>query len=247
MALKRPKEVHWNFTQPPEPYPPTPSRICFLGPSGSGKTTTLIAMLLGPYKKIYEGLHVFSPSVQIDSAWDPVKEFVKNLKHSGFHQEWDEKALVTILDDQRAKIKEQKDAKTTKPLSQILVIIDDFADRHDVMHNSGNVLTSLMIRGRHFGVSTWVSTQKLTAVSLVARVNFQSLLCWRLRNQKELDCLTDELSAIFDKVLLAMYKAATDEPYSFWYILLTAKHKEDMFFLRFDKKITVVDPDAEEA
>ena len=46
---------------------------------------------------MYEGLYVFSPSVQIDSAWDPVKEFVKNLKHNWFHQEWDEKALVEIL------------------------------------------------------------------------------------------------------------------------------------------------------
>ena len=82
MVLKRPKEVHWNWTQAEEPFPPTPSRICFLGPSGSGKTTTLISMLLGPYKKIYEGLYVFSPSVQIDSAGDPVKEFVKKHKHT---------------------------------------------------------------------------------------------------------------------------------------------------------------------
>ena len=40
-----------------------------------------------------------------------------------------------------------------------------------------------------------------------------------------------------------MCAAATNEPYSFWYILLTAKRKEDMFFLRFDQKITVVDAD----
>ena len=127
-------------------------------------------------------------------------------------------------------------------MSQILVIIDDFADRHDVMHNSGNVLTSLMIRGRHFGVSTSVSTQKLTAVSLVARVNFQALLVWRLRNAKELEALVEELSALYPKkILFAMYEAAVKEPYSFWYILLTAKHKEDMFFLRFDKKIVVED------
>jgi len=183
MVLKRPKEVHWNWAQPKEEvFPPTPSRVCFLGPSGSGKTTTLISMLLGPYKKIYEGVYVFSPSVQIDSAWDRVKEFVKNLKHNGFHQERNEKALVEILDTQRAKIKEMKDAKTTKPLAQILVIVDDFADRPDIMHNAGNCLTSLMIRGRHFGVSTWLSTQKLSARSLVARVNFQAMLVWRLRN-----------------------------------------------------------------
>ena len=36
-----------------------------------------------------------------------------------------------------------------------------------------------------------------------------------------------------------MYQAATKDPYSFWYILLPAKRKEDMFFLRFEQKITV--------
>ena len=112
------------------------------------------------------------------------------------------------------------------------------------MHNSGNVLTSLMIRGRHFGVSTCLSTQKLSAVSLVARVNFQAMLLWRLRNYKELECLIEELSALYPQnILLYTYEAATKEPYSVWYILLTAKLKEDMFFLRFEQKITVADPE----
>ena len=76
-----------------------------------------------------------------------------------------------------------------------------------------------------------MSTQKLTAVSLVARVNFQALLVWRLRNAKELEALVEELSALYPKkILFAMYDAAVKEPYSFWYILLTAKHKEDIFF-----------------
>ena len=44
-----------------------------------GKTTTLIAMLLGPYKGIFDQVHVSSPSVDIDSAWLPVKELAGNL------------------------------------------------------------------------------------------------------------------------------------------------------------------------
>ena len=44
-----------------------------------------------------------------------------------------------------------------------------------------------------------------------------------------------------------MYEAATQEPYSFWYIFLTSKQNSDMFFLRFDQKIIVSDSDAEEA
>ena len=118
-----------------------------------GKTTTLIAMLLGPYSKVFDQIHVFSPSVEIDSAWQPAREFAKHLEGSTFHSEWDEPALRQILDDQRSKIKNLKDAKSKKPLPQILTIIDDFADRYDIMHAASNVLTTLFIRGRHLGSS----------------------------------------------------------------------------------------------
>ena len=49
----------------------------------------------------------------------------------------------------------------------------------------------------------------------------------------------EELSAIYPKkVLHDMYEAAIgDQDYSFWYILLTAKKKEDMFFVRFEDKL----------
>jgi len=204
-----------------------------------GKTTTLIAMLLGPYRGIFDQVHVFSPSVDIDSAWVPVKEFAHHLEGSSFHSEWDETALRHIMDEQRNKIKQLKDAKTKKPLPQVLTIIDDFADRWDIMHSASNILTTLFIRGRHFGSSCWVSSQKLTAISQVARVNFRFLLVWRLRNLKEIQSLLEELSALYPiQVLHEMYQTAiTDEDHSFWYINLVAKKKEDMFFIRFDHKM----------
>ena len=133
MALKRPAEVHWNFRKPPEPFPQTPgANGCFLAPSGMGKTTTLISMFLGPYAGVFDQIHVFSPSVDIDSAWLPVKEKAANMEGPSFHSAWNEKALRKIMDDQRDKIKTMKDAKSTKPLPQILTVIDDFADRAEV-------------------------------------------------------------------------------------------------------------------
>ena len=241
MALKRPAEKNWNWTKASSAvFPETPgANGCFLAPSGQGKTTTLISMLLGPYAKVFDELHIFSPSVDLDSAWDPVKDFVKSLKASSFHSEWDEGALVEVLDEQRERIKELKLAKSPKPLPQVLIIIDDFADRQDVMHAAGNILTTLFIRGRHFGASTWLSSQKLTSISPVARVNFRFLLVWRLRNQREVMSLMEELSAIYPvQVLHQMYEAALlDEDHSFWYINLVAKKKQDMFHIRFEHKM----------
>ena len=51
----------------------------------NGETTTLIALILGPYRGVFDQIHIFSPSVQIDSAWAPVKEFAQRLEGSSFH------------------------------------------------------------------------------------------------------------------------------------------------------------------
>ena len=75
------------------------------------------------------------------------------------------------------------------------------------------------------------------------------MLVWRLRNKKELlDGLLYELSALFPlPVLYEMYETATnDEDYSFWYINLVAKKKEDMMFIRFEHTM-VVDTKANDA
>ena len=87
-------------------------------------------------------------------------------------------------------------------------------------------------------ISTLVSSQKLRLVSPTIRVNLQFMLVWRLRNNTELQSLLEEISAVYPvKVLQEMYHMATDDPYSFWYILFTAKRREEMFFLRLEQKM----------
>ena len=71
-------------------------------------------------------------------------------------------------------------------------------------------------------------------------VNFRFVLIWRLRNQKEVLALMEELSAIYPiKVLHQMYEAAIEEPHSFWHTNLVSKDKREMFYVRFDHKIVV--------
>ena len=92
------------------------------------------------------------------------------------------------------------------------------------------MLNTLFVRGRHAFISTIVSSQKLRLVATTLRVNAQFMLVWRLRNRMELQALFEELSAVYPiKTLEEMYQLATEEPFSFWYILLTARRKEDMF------------------
>ena len=114
----------------------------------------------------------------------------------------------------------------------MLTPIEDAADQGDtVMHITTNNIPSLFGRGRHLGCVRWLLTQKPKVVSLIVRTNFCWMLVWRLRNSKELNNgILEELDALVDrKTLLEMYKQATAEKHSFWYINLLGE-TDQMFY-----------------
>jgi hypothetical protein len=204
----------------------------------------MVSLLLDQYRGAFSRIFVFSPSIDIDATWLPVKKYVHETlrvdpdKEKCFFSEWDPGALEGILQTQ-AKMVELQKKQGHKSIYGICVIVDDHADDPKVLHAQGrNAINTLFVRGRHMMVSCLLGSQKLRALSTMIRVNAQFFLCYRLRNNKELSQLLEEISAVYPvKVLRQMYEMATAEPYSFWYILLTAKRREDMFFLRFDKKM----------
>ena len=93
-------------------------------------------------------------------------------------------------------------------------------------------------RGRHAGISTITSVQKYRALSNVIRVNATALIVFRLRSMAEQEAIVEENSAVHDKkTLTSLIHRATEEPYSFLYLNLAAKKPEDMFWLRFEKRL----------
>ena len=55
-----------------------------------------------------------------------------------------------------------------------------------------------------------------------------------MRNTKDLETFVEEAGAVYDKkTLLALYNAATEEPFSLLYVKLRAKSKDDMFSKQF--------------
>ena len=93
-------------------------------------------------------------------------------------------------------------------------------------------------------VSTITATQKFSAIHPIIRVNATELYVYRLRNDKDLETFVEEVSAVYDKKsLMALYNAATEEPFGFLYVKLTTKSKDDMFFKRFDHKLVVGEDD----
>ena len=255
MALQVKVHPHDQWTTRGSPYgevvlAPTPCRYLIVGPSGSGKSVLLVDFLVRLYKHAFQRVYVFSPSVHIDSAWKPVFKYVEKTlgvdseREPWAFDEWDDEKLKEIVSTQAAVIKEQKRQKAGKELYGIAIIVDDFADDPRIMASragaaaGGSMLNTLLVRGRHMQISTFMSVQKMRLAGSILRVNAQAMCIFRLRNRLELDAIIEELSAVYDKnTLMEMYELATREPYSFWYIHLAAKRREDMFFLRFEKRM----------
>ena len=132
-------------------------------------------------------------------------------------------------------------ASNRKKLFSILIVIDDFAD-DAVFTRQSKLLHSLYTRGRHNSISTIVSTQKFAAIHPIIRVNATSFIVYRLRNQKELDAMVEEVAGLTGKKeLIEIYKVATAEEYSFLYVNLAARNVGEMFFKNFTGRIELED------
>ena len=230
-----------------EMVPNLPVRSIILGPSGSGKTILLQNMVLDIFRYCFSRIYIFSPSIDVDMTWEPVKHYIEksmNIQHTDdepiYFDHYDPVALEHIIGVQH-KLAQYQKKNGFKKLYQILIIVDDFADQ-PAFTRSDKILHSLYIRGRHTFVSSITSTQVFNCLSPIIRKNATELYIYRLRNYRDLEALIEELSALYDKkTLLELYNIATDEPHSFWYINLMAKSKKDMFYMNFDRKLVVGD------
>ena len=209
----------------------------FWDPAVQGKTVYLCNLVLDIYRNCFERVIIFSPSINLDNTWLPVKQYLKTELHQVendsskfYYEEYHEADLMRIIDLQFKVVAYMKQ-QGYKELYQILIIIDDFADTPSFTRNS-QLLNSLYIRGRHMAISVVTSTQVYRALGPVIRKNITDIAVFRLRSKLELDAIMEELSGVYDKkTLLEMYNVATEEPYSFLFINLMSKDKEQMFYI----------------
>ena len=200
-------------------------------------------MILNIYKDCFDRIYIFSPSIDVDKTWVPVKDYIeKSLKidpkkEAIYFDHYDHDALENIITAQHKIAEHMKQQNYTK-IFQILIVIDDFADDPTFSRHS-KLLHALFTRGRHSMISTIVSTQKYRAISKIIRVNATNLYIFRLRNYQDLEAWIDEVSAIADKkTLLQLYNMATSVPFSFLFIKLNSKDVEHVFYARFDQRLT---------
>ena len=89
-----------------EHVPKLPLRACAYGPGGSGKSHLLANLCLDVYRGCFERIYIFSPSVNLDHVWDPVKAVlerelhVDSAKEPCFFDHYDPEALEAIVSRQ---------------------------------------------------------------------------------------------------------------------------------------------------
>ena len=213
-------------------------RSMLVGPSGSGKTVLLTNMILGIYKGCFSIIYIWSPGIEVDNTWKPVKDYTRdhikpNDREKCYFDSYDPAELQQVIKTQQKVIDYQKEQKH-KYLYQIHIVIDDFADDTNFTRKS-QLLHQLYIRGRHYMISTITSTQVYKQISPTVRKSKTHLFIYRLRNYGDLEAIVEELSAIYDKkTLLQIYQEAVSEEHSFLYVNLMRKDKRKMFMTRFN-------------
>ena len=84
-----------------------PTSKILLGPSHSGKGVLLSNMILDIYRGCFECVYIFSPSINVDHTWIPVKEYLdKTIKLSEnepplYYDHYDPESLEQIIDTQK--------------------------------------------------------------------------------------------------------------------------------------------------
>ena len=103
-----------------------PVRTILLGASGSGKGILLQNMIMDIYDKCFERIYIFSPSINVDTTWKPVKDYIKeHIKGTEsdlpfYYDHYDEESLTEIIRSHTQVVEYQKTKKEKENIPNII-------------------------------------------------------------------------------------------------------------------------------
>ena len=87
-----------------------------VGPSGSGKTVCLTHMIFDMYKGCFSIFYIWSPSIEVDNTWKPVKNYIRdhikpNDREKCYVDSYDPSELEQVIKTQQQVIDYQKEQR----------------------------------------------------------------------------------------------------------------------------------------
>ena len=110
------KEYTCNQSPYGDVVPKLPMRSMLVAPSGAGKTVLLTNMILDIYKGCFSRIYVWSPSIEVDSTWRPVKDYIRdhikpNDREKCYFDSYEPSELEQVIKTQQKVIDYQKEQK----------------------------------------------------------------------------------------------------------------------------------------
>lgn len=172
------QNVLWSVLNPKA----CPMSTVMIAPRYSGKTYLLVQMLNDKIvNTLFDLIIVFSPTATLDEQWQKLtnKEVVLL---DDFKEEYLSNLLENIKDDASNGLKKQR----------ILLILDDLADVY--RQDKKSLLNTLAIKGRHFGISYILTSQKYKLLPHTIRTNSRQKLFFKVNNKSEMTAIVQEQS-----------------------------------------------------
>tara|TARA_R100001440_G_scaffold17797_3_gene29845 strand:+ start:1959 stop:2768 length:810 start_codon:yes stop_codon:yes gene_type:complete len=220
---------------PADPLPKKSFAMYICGFSSSGKTTLWNSMLLShPTKKkpdiprffyrFFDKIFIFSPSKDT-LCLDKLK-----ISDDRIFTKYTNQDLQNIIDEE----KEDENLNNLIILDDSIKQIKNNPEVHKLILNRRH-LTQNPNEDGHAGLSIIITSQKYNACDLITRVNMSDIILFKTENQKELNCIKEELMGdlekdIQDKVL----KLAWKDKYSFL-LIKNYLGTKDRYYVRFNK------------
>lgn len=202
-----------------------PFRALVIGKSQfAGKTNVLTNFLMRPmdaddegghdfYRDDFSGdnIYIFGPLVKTDNKWLKMIEY-KEIPKANIYTEYSEAALLAVYDELEKRYTKAVNAK--KKPEHSLVILDDCSFGGALKSKMHGAIAKLFCNGRHFLISTMITSQKYTDILTTCRENYTGMCIFEC-SSKQLDLIYEDVGMSDKKDFVKMFRETTKEPHSF--------------------------------
>ena len=237
------KHLHFNGSM----------RVLCSGKSGSGKSQLLLSAVTNFFRGCFEGgIVIVARTAYLDTTFQEIREYAeKRYKQNNKEKKFvftdpSDPQLLELFHEHEALVRKEKAQrkadKSKEPLTSRLWIFDDVSDHPELKIREG-LLPKIFTTGRHSSQSVWANIHQLTACAPILRKNASHLCIFKISNAAEMSKLAEEYAWLIGKEeFMEMYDQAAGKkapPYSFLTIMCASQDPNQMFYARFDQRLTV--------